>query len=114
MKYRRLGTSNLRVSPLCLGTMMFGEQTPHDEAASIVASAREAGLNFIDTADVYNQGRSEVAVGKLLAGLRHDWVLATKIGNAVARAPNRSHYSRPWIMQGVDANPARLGRGRGS
>ena len=59
MNYRRLGTSNLRVSPLCLGTMMFGEQTPDDDAARIVASARDHGLNFIDTADVYNDGRSE-------------------------------------------------------
>src|SRR3546814_11243956 len=108
MKYRRLGTSNLRVSPLCLGTMMFGEQTPFDEAGRIVASAREAGLNFIDTADVYNQGRSEEVVGQLLAGQRHDWVLATKIGNSVARAPNRSHYSRQWVVQGVDASLARL------
>ena len=66
MNYRRLGNSNLRVSPLCLGTMMFGEQTPDDEAARIVASAREQGVNFIDTADVYNDGRSEQVLGRLL------------------------------------------------
>ncbi|OZI18203.1 aldo/keto reductase [Bordetella genomosp. 7] len=109
MKYRRLGTSNLRVSPLCLGTMMFGEQTPFDEAQRIVASAREAGVNFIDTADVYNQGRSEEVVGKLLGGQRYDWVLATKIGNRVSSAPNHSHYSRQWLMQGVHASLARMG-----
>ncbi|CAM4183743.1 NADP-dependent oxidoreductase [Bordetella tumbae] len=108
MKYRRLGTSNLRVSPLCLGTMMFGEQTPFDEAQRIVASAREAGINFIDTADVYNGGRSEEVVGKLLSGQRHDWILATKMGNAVAKAPNRSHYSRQWVVQSVDSSLARL------
>ena len=85
MNYRRLGNSNLRVSPLCLGTMMFGEQTPDDEAARIVASAREQGVNFIDTADVYNDGRSEQVLGRLLKGQRHDWVLASKIGNAMGQ-----------------------------
>jgi len=109
MKYRRLGSSNLKVSALCLGTMMFGEQTPFEEAQAIVASARDHGLNFIDTADVYNQGRSEEVVGKLLAGQRQDWVLATKIGNGFAKAPNHSHYSRQWLIQGVEGSLARLG-----
>ena len=59
MTYRRLGTSNLQVSALCLGTMLFGKQTPLDDPASIVASARDHGINFIDTADVYNHGQSE-------------------------------------------------------
>ena len=68
MNYRRLGNSNLRVSPLCLGTMMFGEQTPDDEAARIVASAREQGVNFIDTADVYNDGRSGTGAGQAAQG----------------------------------------------
>ena len=63
MTYRRLGTSNLQVSALCLGTMMFGKQTPFDDAASIVASARNHGINFIDTADVYNHGQSEKDLG---------------------------------------------------
>lgn len=109
MNYRRLGSSNLRVSPLCLGTMMFGEQTPDDEAARIVASARDHGLNFIDTADVYNEGRSEEVVGKLLQGQRHDWVLASKIGNVVGKGPNQSHYSRQWLIRGVEQSLARLG-----
>ncbi|RAP65107.1 NADP-dependent oxidoreductase [Achromobacter sp. HZ01] len=109
MNYRRLGSSNLRVSPLCLGTMMFGEQTPDEEAARIVASARDRGLNFIDTADVYNGGRSEEVVGRLLAGQRHDWVLASKIGNAVGKGPNQSHYSRQWLIRGVEASLVRLG-----
>ena len=62
MQYRRLGTSNLKVSVLCLGTMMFGQQPPDDEAARLVASAKEHGINFIDTADVYNEGRSETVL----------------------------------------------------
>ncbi len=108
MKYRRLGTSNLRVSPLCLGTMMFGGPTPDDEAGRIVASARDHGINFIDTADVYGKGDSESVVGALLAGQRHDWVLASKIGNAFDDAPNRSHYSRQWLIQGVEGSLQRL------
>jgi len=110
--YHRLGASNLRVSRLCLGTMMFGEQTPDSEAAAIAACAREHGINFIDTADVYNEGRSEEVVGKLLAGQRHDWVLASKIGNRAGaganRSPNFSHYSRKWMMQGVEQSLTRL------
>ncbi|SAI67180.1 oxidoreductase [Bordetella ansorpii] len=109
MKYRRLGSSNLQVSALCLGTMMFGEQTPFDEARAIVASARDHGLNFIDTADVYNQGRSEEVVGQLLAGQRHEWVLASKIGNVFDKAPNHSHYSRQWLTQGVEGSLKRMG-----
>lgn len=108
MQYRRLGNSNLMVSTLCLGTMMFGRQTPFDEAARIVASAREHGLNFIDTADVYNHGQSEIDVGKLLVGQRHHWVLASKLGNPMSGAPNQSHYSRRWLMQETDAMLTRL------
>lgn len=108
MQYRRLGNSNLMVSTLCLGTMMFGRQTPFDEAARIVASAREHGLNFIDTADVYNHGQSEIDVGKLLVGQRHHWVLASKLGNPMSGAPNQSHYSRRWLMQETDTMLTRL------
>ncbi|MDP3190851.1 aldo/keto reductase, partial [Rhodoferax sp.] len=99
MKYRRLGSSNLKVSTLCLGTMMFGQQTPDDEAARIVASARNHGINFIDTADVYNEGASETLLGKLLAGQRQHWVLASKLGNKAGPGVNQGHYSRSWIMQ---------------
>ena len=106
--YRRLGTSNLKVSTLCLGTMMFGQQTPFDEAASIVASAREHGINFIDTADVYNKGQSETDVGRLLAGQRQHWVLASKLGNPASDAVNEGHYSRRWLMQQTDTMLARL------
>ena len=108
MQYRRLGNSNLKVSTLCLGTMMFGRQTPFDEASRIMASAREHGINFIDTADVYNHGQSEEDVGKLLAGQRHDWVLASKLGNPVNDGVNQSHYSRRWLIQETDAILARL------
>jgi len=99
MQYRRLGKSNLKVSALCLGTMMFGDQTALGEAASIVASAKEHGVNFIDTADVYSKGKSEEMVGALLQNQRHDWVLASKLGNPMSEAPNQSHYSRHWILR---------------
>ena len=80
MDYRRLGNSNLRVSALCLGTMMFGGQTSMAVAADIVASARAHGINFIDTADIYNRGQSEKDLGRLLNGQRDEWVLASKLG----------------------------------
>lgn len=108
MEYRRLGSSNLKVSALCLGTMMFGRQTPLDDAARIVASAREHGLNFIDTADVYNHGQSEKDLGKLLSGQRHQWVLASKLGNPVSDAINEGNYSRRWMLQETEAILARL------
>jgi aryl-alcohol dehydrogenase-like predicted oxidoreductase len=111
MQYRRLGASNLKVSTLCLGTMMFGQQTPFEEAARIVASAREHGINFVDTADVYNHGQSEKDLGKLLSGQRQHWVLASKLGNTVGdetKDINQSHYSRRWLMQQLDAILARL------
>ncbi|MFJ4291561.1 aldo/keto reductase [Cupriavidus sp. NPDC089707] len=108
MPYRRLGASNLRVSALCLGTMMFADQTDEAEAARIVASARDHGVNFIDTADVYTKGASEQMVGRLLTAGRHDWVLATKLGNAMQSAPNHSHYSRVWITRAVEDSLHRL------
>ncbi|UDM52334.1 aldo/keto reductase [Cupriavidus sp. MP-37] len=108
MPYRRLGASNLRVSALCLGTMMFADQTDEAEAGRIVASARDHGVNFIDTADVYSKGASEQMVGRLLAAGRHDWVLATKLGNAMQAAPNHGHYSRVWIARAVEDSLQRL------
>jgi aryl-alcohol dehydrogenase-like predicted oxidoreductase len=109
MQYRRLGNSNLQVSALCLGTMMFGDQTDEAEAGRIVASARDHGINFIDTADVYTKGASELMVGRLLAGQRDDWVLATKLGNTMSSQPNQSHYSRKWIMRETENSLRRLG-----
>lgn len=109
MQYRRLGASNLKVSALCLGTMMFANQTDEPEARRIVASAHEHGVNFIDTADVYTKGASEEMVGRLIAEHRHDWILATKLGNSMGDAPNQSHYSRHWIIREVDNSLRRLG-----
>ncbi|MBP7668184.1 MAG: aldo/keto reductase [Burkholderiaceae bacterium] len=108
MHYRRLGTSNLQVSALCLGTMMFGDQTDQAEAAAIVAHAHAAGVNFIDTADVYTHGASEAMVGALIQPHRHDWVLATKLGNAMSKRPNEGQYSRIWMLREVDASLRRL------
>ena len=108
MNYRKLGNSNLQVSSLCLGTMMFGDQTGKDEAAKIVADAHHHGINYIDTADVYTRGASESMVGELLLGQRHDWVLATKLGNKMSDRVNESHFSRSWMMREIDASLARL------
>jgi aryl-alcohol dehydrogenase-like predicted oxidoreductase len=108
MQYRNLGRSNLRVSTLCLGTMMFGDQTAQDEAARIVAHARDNGVNFIDTADVYTKGASEEMVGRLIRDQRHDWILATKLGNPMSARPNEGHYSRSWMMREVEASLRRL------
>jgi aryl-alcohol dehydrogenase-like predicted oxidoreductase len=108
MKYRNLGKSNLKVSELCLGSMMFGDQTDKAEATKIVADAYVNGVNYIDTADVYTKGASETMVGEILSGQRHDWVLATKLGNPMADRVNVGHYSRSWMMQEIDASLARL------
>ena len=108
MRYRTLGRSNLRVSGLCLGAMMFGDQTPRAEAATIVAGARELGVNFIDTADSYSKGGSETMLGELLRGQRHEWVLATKLGNRMSERVNEGHYSRSWMLREIDASLQRL------
>jgi len=80
MKKRKLGTSGLDVSEICLGAMMFGDRTDELEAGRIIDAARETGVNFIDTADVYAKGRSEEIVGRLIARDRDQWILATKVG----------------------------------
>ena len=108
MQYRNLGKSPLKVSTLCLGTMMFGDQTEHAEAASIVAHAHEHGVNYVDTADVYTRGASETMLGKILQGQRNDWVLATKLGNKMSDRPNESQYSRTWMLREVDESLKRL------
>ena len=79
MDYRNLGRSGLKVSPLCLGTMMFGGATDEPTAQHIIAKAREAGVNFIDSADAYNGGRSEEVTGRAISNQRDKWVLATKL-----------------------------------
>jgi aryl-alcohol dehydrogenase-like predicted oxidoreductase len=108
MQYRNLGKSNLKVSTLCLGAMMFGDQTAQDEAGRIVADARANGVNFIDTADVYTKGASEQMVGSLLRDQRHDWVLASKLGNPMSARVNEGGYSRSWMLREVDASLGRL------
>jgi aryl-alcohol dehydrogenase-like predicted oxidoreductase len=108
MQYRHLGKSNLKVSNLCLGAMMFGDQTDATVAADIVAHAHAQGVNFIDTADVYTRGASEQMVGTLIKPTRHDWVLATKLGNPMSGRINEGHYSRSWILREVDASLQRL------
>src|SRR5262245_55607387 len=109
MDYRRLGRSGLRVSPLCLGTMMFGG--PADEAASqrMIAAARAAGINFIDTADVYNGGRSEEVVGRAVKGERDRWVIATKLNGIMGPEPNQRGSSRKWIFEAAHKSLMRLG-----
>ena len=116
MDYRSLGNSGLQVSPICVGTMMFGDRTDAAESGRIVASARDAGVNFIDTADVYAKGESERITGKLIAPDRDRWVLATKVANPMPGPdgkddPNRRGTSRKWIMRAVDESLARLGTG---
>jgi aryl-alcohol dehydrogenase-like predicted oxidoreductase len=108
MRYQPLGNSNLQVSALCLGTMMFGDQTDVQEAGRIVAHAHEHGVNFIDTADVYTNGASESMVGELIQAQRNDWVLATKLGNKMSGRVNQGHYSRAWMLHEVDQSLQRL------
>jgi aryl-alcohol dehydrogenase (NADP+) len=112
LEYRNLGASGLAVSPICLGTMMFGDRTDAAEAGRIVAAARAAGVNFIDTADQYAMGESERITGKLIAPDRDRWVLATKVANPMppdGTDPNRRGTGRKWILQAVDESLARLG-----
>jgi aryl-alcohol dehydrogenase-like predicted oxidoreductase len=109
MEYRKLGHSGLKVSPLCLGTMNFGGPTDEATAQRIVAKAREAEVNFIDSADTYGGGRSEEIAGRAIANARDHWVLATKVGNPTGEGPNGGGLSRKWIMQGIERSLRRLG-----
>jgi aryl-alcohol dehydrogenase-like predicted oxidoreductase len=109
MQYRQLGRSGLKISPICLGTMMFGGPTDEATAARIVAKARESGVNFIDTADNYNKGASEQVVGRAISNNRLNWVLATKLANQMGDDPNRGGLSRRWVLQAADESFKRLG-----
>jgi aryl-alcohol dehydrogenase-like predicted oxidoreductase len=109
MDYRGLGRSGVKVSPLCLGTMMFGGQADETTSGRIIAKARDAGINFIDTADVYNAGASEEVVGRAIGPERDRWVLATKLGNPMGPSPNERGLSRKWAMQAAEASLKRLG-----
>ena len=116
MTYRPLGHSGLSVSPLCLGTMMFGDRTDAPAASEIVARARDAGINFIDTADVYANGESERITGAAIRAERSRWILATKAGNPMRGAgdapPATGGSSRRWLTMACDASLARLGTDR--
>ncbi len=109
IEYRRLGTSGLEVSPVCLGTMMFGDRTDAAEAQRIVDAAYESGINFIDTADAYGNGQSEQIVGAAIKAHRRRWILATKVGNPLAGKPHDGGLSRRWILQACDESLRRLG-----
>ena len=108
MEYHKLGASGIRVSPICLGTMMFGDRTDEAEAGRIVAAAREAGVNFIDTADSYAAGASERITGKLIAQDRSRWILASKVANPAGDDPNDRGTSRRWLMRAIDLSLSRL------
>src|SRR5262245_26996431 len=121
MEYRSLGRTGIHVSPLCLGAMMFGAWGEPDHQASIktIHTALDAGINFIDTADVYSQGESEIIVGKALAdGKRDDVVLATKVHGQMGVPvdsqagtkgdPNKRGTSRRWIIRAVEDSLRRL------
>lgn len=117
MKYNKLGRTGLLVSELCFGTMTFGGkgfwsaigQLPQEAADNLVDRALDAGINFIDTADVYSEGESEKILGKALGTRRKDVVLATKVFGRMGPGPNQAGLSRRHIMQAIDDSLTRLG-----
>ena len=110
METRTLGRTGIKVSPVCLGAMMFGAwgNPDHDDCVKVVHAALDAGINFIDTADVYSAGESETIVGKALRGRRDDVVVATKFHAPMGEDPNRRGNSRRWIVQEVEQSLRRL------
>src|SRR3954451_20087211 len=110
MEYRPLGRTGVQVSKFCLGTMMFGAwgNTDHEDSIRIIHHALDAGINFVDTADVYSDGESEEIVGKALEGRRDDVVLATKFWGPMGEDPNRRGVSRRWIIAEVENSLRRL------
>src|SRR4051812_37380194 len=110
MNQRLLGRTGVSVSQFCLGAMMFGSwgNPDHDDCIRIIHAALDAGINFVDTADVYGAGESEEIVGKALKGRRDDVVLATKFFNAMGEDPNRRGASRRWIVRAVEDSLRRL------
>jgi aryl-alcohol dehydrogenase-like predicted oxidoreductase len=111
MQHRPLGRTGVSVSKLCLGAMMFGAwgEPDHDESIRIIHAALDAGIDFIDTADVYSAGESEEIVGKALKGRRDDVILATKVWGQMGDGANRSGASRRWIIEEVENSLRRLG-----
>jgi aryl-alcohol dehydrogenase-like predicted oxidoreductase len=110
MRYRVLGGTGIQVSAYCLGTMMFGRigNADHEDSARIINAALDAGINFVDTADMYSAGESEEIVGKALRGRRDDVVLATKVHFPMGEGPNRGGNSRRWITHEVEQSLKRL------
>ncbi|HUG92383.1 MAG TPA: aldo/keto reductase [Planctomycetaceae bacterium] len=109
MNYRQLGRTGIRVSPVCLGTMMFGGQTSEADSIRILHRALDEGVNFVDTADIYNAGESERIVGQALAGRRDQVILATKGRQKTGDGPNDIGASRRHLLQALDASLRRLG-----
>ena len=108
MEYRNLGRCGVRVSPVCLGTMMFGGQTTEAVSTRIIHKAHDHGINFIDTANMYNAGESERVVGRAIADRRDDFVLATKGRQKMGDGPNQQGGSRLHLMSELDASLRRL------
>ncbi len=109
MKYKNLGRAGVKVSELCLGTMIYGQQVDEATSIKILKRALEHGINFIDTADVYTEGRSEEIVGKAIDGRRDEIVLATKVWGTTGPGPNDKGLSRKHILRSVEASLKRLG-----
>ncbi len=110
MRMRTLGGTGIKVSPYCLGAMMFGAwgNPDHEESIRIIHAALDAGINFVDTADVYSAGESEEIVGQALRGRRDDVVLATKAHGAMGQDVNMAGNSRRWIIREVENSLRRL------
>src|SRR6476659_9607140 len=110
MRYRAFGRTGVQVSRLCLGAMMFGQwgNPDHDESIAVIHAALDAGINFIDTADLYSNGESEEIVGKALKDRRDDIVLATKVHGNMGSDPNQQGNWRRWIRMEVENSLRRL------
>ena len=109
MQFKPLGHSGILVSRICLGTMMFGGPTAEPDAHRIVDDAHAHGVNFIDTANAYADLESERVVGRAIKAHRHDWVVATKVANAVSKNPLDAGLSRRHVMMACDDSLMRLG-----
>jgi aryl-alcohol dehydrogenase-like predicted oxidoreductase len=111
MQYRTLGRTGIKVSPYALGALMLGASIgnpDHDDGVRIIHKALDAGINFVDTADAYARGESEIVVGKALKGRRDDVVVATKLGRPMGDDPNQQGSSRRWITTAVEGSLRRL------
>jgi aryl-alcohol dehydrogenase-like predicted oxidoreductase len=104
MRYRTLGATGIQVTPYCLGALMFGSigNPDHDDSIRIILRALDAGINFIDTADMYSRGESELIVGNALNGRRDNVVVATKVNGPMGEDPNMRGTSRRWIITAVE------------